>query len=341
MKKTFYALCLLASALCALSAPEEFVTKTASGTTSATVYFEPGPQSAALTVADVTSDKAASVLSWRTGTNQLTILKAVPATAVSNIFTTVGYGFNINSNLLSVTAAGVMTTHLAGTNKLYTNSLVTLENPIGTNLAVGDPVRERMSTYFAVSSTASSNEMVLATPGTFAPGDKILMVGRPDQLEAQNVFTYATNSGAYTLIVTNGYAFTPQFVYTLTTNLYTNVFAVTATASSLIVSNRAGGLAAADHLLFLPATGGAFVKQISTVSAYSYMEQWIGAATGVALAVDDRLFMLSTAVNTPVGAATLRLMADTVRVLPANLPGVLSIDGTSACAVNAAVVRYK
>jgi len=127
----------------ALAAPEEYVTKQASGTTAATVYFEPGPKAAALLVADVTSDKAASVLSYRFGSNQITVLKAVAATVVSNILTTVGDGFGQNSNILSVTAAGVVTAHTAGTNKLYTNSLITLQNPIGTNLAVADAVRER------------------------------------------------------------------------------------------------------------------------------------------------------------------------------------------------------
>lgn len=340
MKKLLLLTGWMISVLAVQAAPEEFVSRSATGTTAATVYFEPGPKAAALVVADVTSDKAASVLSWRIGTNQLTILKAVPAAGVSNLLTTVGAGFNQNSNLVSVTAAGVITAHTAGTNKLYTNSLVTLHNPIGTNLAVSDPVRER-DAAFAVSSTSSSNVMVLATPGTFAAGDKILMMGTPDQAEAQGVLTYATNDGAFTLTVTNGYGFTPQWVYTLTTNLYTNVFVASYTSSTFVVSNTAAGIAAGDHLVFMPATGGTFVKQVAGVSAYSWQEQWIGAATGIDLAAGDRLFMLAPAVTTPVGSATLRLFGDPVRLLPANVPAVLSIDGTSACAVNAAIVRYQ
>ena len=50
--------------------------------------------------------------------------------------------------------------------------------------------------------------------------------------------------------------------------------------------------------------------------------------------------MLDTAQTTPVGAASLRLNADPLRVLPVNVPGVLSLDGTSAVSLNSVTIAY-
>lgn len=332
---------LLLLALITFAAPNAFEAKTATHATLATVYFEPGERPAQLVVADVTSDKAASVLSWRVGTNALTILKAVPSTAVSNIFTTVGYGINQNSNLVSVTAAGLITAHTSGTNILRTNTLVTLDNVLTTNLAVGDNVRERTSTYFNVVSTSSTNVILLSTNSAVTNATLYLLQGPLNQYATNQLTSFTTNAGYLELNFTNAFAWTPQRMWNLTTNLYTNVFAAALSENSLVVSNTAGGLAATDTIVINPATGGTFVNTINTVGNYVYLEQWIGAATGVALAAGDRLFLLSPAVTTPVGNTTVRLFGNPIRILPANVPAVLSVDGTSAVTINNAIMQYR
>jgi hypothetical protein len=341
MKKTFSGLCLLVSAFCAFAAPEEFVTKAASGTTSATVYFEPGP-AGALVVADVTSDKAASVLSWRLGAAQLTLLAAAAADT-TNLLVTVGTVAS-NAAIVSVTAAGVVTPHAAFTNSFVTNAIVYLENPIGTNVTTTSLAREVTSSFLPILSVSSTNVVSVvsnaASVAALAIGTNFLFTARPDQLETNQVASWVTNSGNLVVTLSNNWSFAPQKAFVLTTNLYTVPFAASATDTSIILVNS-NGLAAADQLLILPSTGGASLLQINRAAPYRWQYQTIKAVTGLALGAGDRLFVLDTAITTPVGAATLRLMADPVRVLPANVPAVLSVDGTSAVAINAATVRYK
>jgi hypothetical protein len=349
MKKTFSGrrllasgLCLLASALCAWAAPEEYVTRAASGSTSATVYFEPSPIPGALLVADVTSDKAASVLSWRIGTNQVSILADV-ASGDTNLLTTIG---NITSNaaLVSVTAAGVVTAHAAHTNSFVTNAIVYLENVIGTNLTTTSIAREVTSTNYTIIGTSSTNVVNIVSNTALVTylgvGTNFLFAGYPSQVETNQVKSWITNAGNVEITLSNAFAFTPQKAHVLTPTLYTNKFTALASATTVILSGS-NNLAAADYLVFLPSTGGASLVQIHHAEPYRYQYQNLQATAGLALAAGDRLFVLATAVTTPVGAATLRLMADPVRVFPANTPAVLSIDGTSACAVNTAIVRNK
>ena len=325
----------------ALAVPDEYVTQTASGTTAATVYFEPGPRDAQLVVADVTSDKAASVLNWRVGGQQVTILKAVPATVTSNILVSLAAtgAYGLNSNIVSVTAAGVVTAHTAGTNSLVTNALVTLHNPLGTNVAVNDRLREITASYYDVTATSSTNIVFVATNSTVVNGTVYLLQGRPDQVATNTLTSYTTNGSNYELNFTNALAWTPQRVFLLTTNLYTATLASDGTANQLMLDTSTG-LAAADFVVINPATGGTFIKQVSLAASYIYQNQTISAATGVALAAGDRLFVLGPNIQTPVGAATVRLFGNPIRVLPRNVPARLTVDGTSAVSINAAVVKY-
>jgi hypothetical protein len=338
MKKLLTLTGVLAVALNLIAAPEEYVTKSASGSTSATVYFEPGSQAAALVVADVTSDKAASVLSWRIGTNQVTLLTGAAAD-VTNMLTTVG---NIASNaaLVSVTSAGVVTAHTAFTNSYLTNATITLENNLTTNLTTAAIAKKLTGESIAITGTLYTNVVIIASNATVvAVGTNFLFQGAGWQVETNQVKSWITNGTSYQVTLSNNFSFIPARALVMT-NTYPVMFTASETATSLVLSNSTE-LAAGDNLVILPSTLGAKVLQIQTISALRYQYQNIKAVTGLALAAGDRLFVLDTAVTTPVGAATLRLMADPVRILPANVPGVLSVDGTSACAVNAAVVRYR
>lgn len=480
----------LFAALALMAAPEGDVSKSASGSTSATVYFEPGSKQAALVVADVTSDKAASVLSWKVGEVQVTLLKAAAANT-TNLVTTVGT-LASNAAIVSVTSDGTVTAHTAFTNGYSTNWLMTLHNAIGTNSAVGDPVREvTLGTYSTLQHKvpATSNLWLVDNSKVWAVADPVL-VATPTVVFTNRVASYSTNTirpwvigdpapfdldygtvirelttNTYLLAdaeddatllhvaATNGFvedasiviqrtngalytatidsggvdttnitltatlgnvlsvgdivwavattdrtlanpvtrgdtilpvvstagqnpgdvcvtvtappwlfrvkdtnALTAGYVLTcsnatavalqpgarihpLTTNIYNTTFAELGTTNRLIIDST-NGIAAGDSIVLIPATGGAVLRQVSGAAAYRYQLQTIKAVTGLALAAGDRVFVLGTAVTTPVGSATLRLTGDPIRVLPVNTPGVLSIDGTSACAINSAIVRY-
>ena len=484
----------LITALAALAAPEESVTKSASGSTAATVYFEPGPRAARLVVADVTSDKAASVLSWKVGAEQVILLKAALANGVvSNLTTTVGT-IASGTNCVTVRADGTVTPQTAFSSTLVTNKLITLHNPIGTNLAVGDTLRELDGTPSTLLQPVAAGENLyfLAAPRGWAADDLMVFEFTPGLLLTNTVATYVTNSirnfaiagnlptavaygaaarelgttnsplasavaadsvnlhvtytngfvaGAVVAVLTSrntwhfgtidsggvtltnvalatalGVPLTAgDLVYPVTTQAYTcaypagagettlnldvstglaagdslivagsdytwrakvgaaattnttytatavgvaqtnfvagskihaikaGAYATTFTATetgTTLVADLATNLAAADQLLILPASGGVVRRQISGIENYIYKSQNLLGTNAVALAVGDRIFVLGTAVTTPVGAATLRLSADPLRALPANTPGVLSVDGTSACTINAATVKY-
>jgi len=343
MKIFFAFVGLMLSALALVAVPDEYVTKTASGSTAATVYFEPGPRDARLVVTDVTSDKAASVLNWRVGDQQLTILKAVPATVISNLLTTVSAtsAYGLNSNIVSVTSAGVVTAHTAGTNSLVTNGIITLHNPIGTNLAVGDRIRERTSTYYQVTALSSTNLVSVSTNSAITNGNLYLLTGGAGQMITNTLTSYITNGANYELNFTNVFTniFNPDRVYVLTTNLYTNSFVAAASANVVYLEGYAG-VTNNDLLVFTPASGGIFASQVNSAAENIYQNQTIAAATGIALAVGDRLFVLGPNNQTPVGAATVRLFGDPIRVIPANVPARLTVDGTSAVTINSATVQY-
>lgn len=328
-------------ALAVMAAPEEFVSKNASGSTAATVYFEPGPRVASLLVADVTSDKAASVLSWRTGSNSVTLL-AASAADVTNTYTTVGL-IASNAALVSVRADGTVTAHNAFTNSFFTNALVTLENPIGTNAAVGSIATKVLTRYLTILNTNSAKVITVASNDAYlnvGTATNFLFMARPDQIETNQVASWTTNGANFIITLSNNFAFNPLRAYVLT-NSYTVSFVPATNSNAYLILTNGTGITNGDSLLILPSTGGASLRQIQTVADYRVQLTPLKAVTGIALAAGDRLFVLDTAYTTPVGAATLRLLADPVRILPPNQPAVLSVDGTSACAVNAAVVRYR
>jgi hypothetical protein len=337
MKKTFYAICLLAFAISAL-AQEEYITKSASGSTAATVYFSPRLQAASLVVADVTSDKAASVLSWKTATNLLTILAPVAAD-VTNMFTTVG-SIVSNTAIVLVSSAGVVTPQNGFTNSFITNSIVYLENPIGSNVAVGSIAKELTGTFLSILSTSSTNVVsIVSNLNVITVGTNFLFQRELNQNETNQVKSWITNGANFDITLSNNFSFVP-FKALIMTNTYNVTFAAAAADASIIFSN-ATSLVAADNIVILPTTGGAVLRQIQSTNSYRYQSTNIKAVTGVTLAAGDRIFVLDTAITTPVGATTVRLFADPIRVLPANMPGVLSVDGTSAVTINAAVLRYK
>jgi len=338
MKTLFSALALMAGVGSLSAAPDPVVSKAASGTTSATVYFEPGSVGA-LVAADVTSDKAASVLSWRVGAQPVSLLVAA-ASNVTNLLTTVGTVAS-NAALVSVTSAGTVTAHTAFTSSLLTNALVTLANSLGTNLTATSVAREVTTTAFAITATSSTNVVnITSNLNAIAVGTNFLFEGLPGQVITNQVKSWITNAGDFVITLSNNWTFIPQRAYVLTTNVYTVTFAASASDTSAVLVNS-NGIVPLDRLVFLPSTGGAALRDVSAVEEYRYQSQNLSAVTGLALAAGDRLFVLGTAVTTPVGAASLRLFGNPVRLLPPNLPGVLSIDGTSACAINTAIVRYE
>jgi hypothetical protein len=140
MKNTLLlGIALVASALACLAGTPTYLSKNATGTTSAEVIFLPDPSLQIRMVGCIgTSDKAASVFSFRTGTGAYVVTSAT--VNATNIVLNSTNGIGISTNIIIVTGAGVAssaTTHsaLSGTS---TNVWITATNSIVP--AVGDQV---------------------------------------------------------------------------------------------------------------------------------------------------------------------------------------------------------
>lgn len=341
MKTKLTILALLLTVTSLLAAPADYVSARATGTTSASVYFEPSPNFARLVVADVTSDKAASVLSWQLGNTNGTLLNAATSTDTNLLITLTTVASN--AALLSVTAAGTVTAHTAFTNTPVTNVTVTLENTLSTNVARGSIAREVTSTTITIDAASSTNVVSITAANytnALAVGTNFLFEGDPGVVITNQVASWVTNGSSFDLTLSNNWSFVPKRAYVLTSTVYPVMLPSLASANSVVLSNSVG-LIATDKLAILPTGGGAILRDIQSTNTLRWTWLTIKAATGVALGVGDNVYVLDTAQTTPVGAATVRLFADPLRVLPPNVPAVLTVDGTSAVTINSATVRYK
>lgn len=324
----------LCTALAVVAAPDGHVTKFASGSTSATVYFAPGAREAQLVAADVTSDKAASVLTWRTGEQQVLLLKA--AAGVTNLTVTSGT-IPAATNLVSVTSAGVVTAHTSYSTTNVTNVLITLNNALGTNAAATSVFRELTTTNYEVTAFSSTNFVTITSNSVISAGSTYVLSRAPDQWVTNVLTGYTTNGATYVLVFTNAIPFTPATVSTLTSNLYILTLNAAATGNTAMVDTT-NGLAIGDNLLLLPSTGGVFPLQLTGAATNYY--QTLNLTAAATLSVGDQIFVLGATNTAPIGAATVRLYSDAIRILPPGVPGVLSLDGTSACSINTAIMNY-
>jgi hypothetical protein len=340
MKSLFVLVMLLTAPLWADNFPGDIVSQSASGSTAATTYFAPGMAPGFLVAADVTSDKAASVMSWSVGGKVLTLLAAAADNATSFTVTAPGTVVATNISIVSVTAAGTVTAHTTATSTLVTNREVFLYNPISTNLTTSGKVREMTSTYWAVVSKDNTNAIRVPFASVVTTNASYVAQAENFACEIIGVESYATNAGAKVLTLSNAVTITPVRIYLLTTNLYSVTLAATQPATSVILGTSTG-LAAGDWVTLSPGGAAAVeLRQVSGSAPYIYQTQTIAAPSGVALAKGDRLFVMGTAQTTAVGATTLRLFGDLIRYQPIGVPAKLSVDGTSTCTVNSATVKY-
>lgn len=340
MKRALFSIpCLLTSVTCLLAQPSGPVMKSASGTTTAAVYFEPGVRPAPVAAVDVTSDKAASVLSFQAGTagRFSAVFAAASATNAAHI---TGYPTMVsNTLLLAVSGSSVfplVVTNVAG----ITNTTLTLENPLGTNVAIGDTIREVTTSYATVTSdVTATNALNLSATNGFVANAVILIRLLNNTYTTNTVATVVSN--LITTTTTNAESiYVGSRVYLLTTNLYAASIAAAASSTALtIVTNIGPGLTNGDSILISPATGGHIVRQVGTYTSYLYQRVIFTAALGTALAAGDTVYQVGQTNTAPVGAATLRL-SPTAWAIPQAVPARVVLDGTSACSINSVLVNY-
>jgi hypothetical protein len=331
-------LLVLFCALTLNAAPVGLLTKSTSGTTAATLLFPGGTEQARVVALDVTSDKAASVVSYRAGTTAYRVVANVAATE-TNIFLYTG-GLTTNDVILIQSASDVVTNATVfWTNTQVTATLLLAQN-VGTNLVAGDTIRK-----FSAVSTTLTNDAAAATTNYFVAATNGLAANDVVAIEHFNTLLVGTIhsvlSNSINLTATLGTNLWPGLTFYKLTNSFPVILASGASGNTIIAAN-ATNLVAGDTLVLSPASGGHFKRTYtgSTAVTYAKITTSVAAGIGVPLLADNHIYLRGGAVTTPVGATTVRLYGGPVFLIPPGRPGSFILDGTSACSINQIIVNY-
>jgi hypothetical protein len=279
-----------------------------SGSTAATVAFRARPAGFSLVNLDVTSDKAASLVTWRKAVNQ-SRAAAPAANSVTNI-TVRGSVLASNDVVLIENAAGTIVQKTVWGRTQTTNLTVTLDNVIGTNLAAGDTFARALTTKFtlqypvtATNVTAlivdSTNALAPGTP-LFAAVGSALTYGLVTNVT--QVLDYVLPTTAVPSDLADG-----SLVYVLQTNRAILAGTNSGTTTNLHVATT-NGFAPAAAVLFETAAGRRTVRTVHDVTTTNIS---VTAAIGADGAIGDIVYLINNITTNiaPVtaGAAALHL----------------------------------
>lgn len=282
---------LLLSSLAALAQPSGYVQSSASGTTSATIYLEPGVRAAPIAAVDVTSDKAASVLSFQAGTGaRYTALATAYGTNKQIVVT--GTGAASNDLLLAVSGSSVWP--LIVTNSTSTtNVTLVLENPLGTNVAVGSTVREVTTSGYSTliaATPATTNQYFPDTVDNWSANDVALLWS--SNRWSTNVISAASSNIVLRLALTRPVqddTYYGHSVRELGTNTAVLLAAATSSDTSLNV-DATNGFVANANVLVQRGNGALFYATISSVGTTNIT---LSAAVSE-LSIGDSIITLTT-----------------------------------------------
>jgi len=318
MKNLLLSLALLVAV--SVSAQPGLVNKSATGTNAPVVYFK-GDDAYALRIVsyDLTGDNAANKLTLLAGTTRLPLLKAAATSASNLVFAKTGVTFASNDVLLAQNAAGTVVAATVQTNVYQTNKTITFQTLLGTNLAVGDKVRERLTVAYTVQSAASDSATVLFTDGvTGLAGSDIVVLDRGgagfltntvSSVATANRFRYSLRDPAQTV------AEIGDKVYYTVTNTTTTTGVTAFDGLSLNVATT-NGFDAADIVLISTTRGLAAVRIIDTAGV-STTNITLTVAAGFATASGDRVTLLGGArtLIKPVKAGDATILLDALTAM--------------------------
>jgi len=340
--KNFLLLSALAAGLVAAAA-QETVTKTASGTASATVTFDGRTTPLRVTTLDVTSDKAGSVALWRYGNQPSTIARSA-ASGVSNVVVaTSSIASNevvliqqANGNVLQRTVSAFVQTPV-------TNTLITFGSVLGTNLASGDTFSKRLAETGTqqFQSATNATRFLLSSVAGLAQGDQVM--AQLGGVALVGVVTNAANTVTNRTVPLRGALDQdlPEgvLVWERLTNRALVAGAVTAVTTN-IYTKITNGFAPADVLHIVSASGKSAVR---TLWGFSTSNLIVNAPLGFTLTTDDVVFKLSGNYTnmTPAAAGTRSIVLNGTNSLAV---GDMLLIGTNQLLLNvisgAASVRH-
>lgn len=292
MKLRFLSSLILCLAVVAFAQPSGLVTKSASGSSSAIVYFQPPAHSAPVAGIDVTSDKSQSTLQMQVGDGARYSL-LVAAAGNAKAITVSGSGLASNDLLLAVSGASVwpiIVTNSTG----VTNVTLTLENPIGTNVAVNDTVREVSTSTFWTTETdvgATSNLFFVNAARNAAADDIVVIEKSPSTWTTNKIATYTTNALlkfrlATTLPVDVPYGIV---VREFSTNPPALLLADCAANATTLHVSRTNGFLDGGGIIVVRQTGAVFYGTLHA-SGVALTNLTLATALGVPLTAGDSIY---------------------------------------------------
>ena len=321
----------------ALGQANWYISGSASGTTNAATFWPASPFGMRLISADVTSDLSSSVLTWRIGAASANVVIPALSTA-TNVTCWVSTAASNDTVLTQNATNGITQLVVYGNTKTTNVSSVEMAETFGTNLAIGDSLYKRSVTLHLTAFAASNSTTIYIASTNMVATNNLLVVLQPNGLWSTTISTVSSNTNGVCSITlasaTTADWFAP-ILYTAT-NTWNMLLPKPATDRTFDVTNSTG-LIVGDQVVIVPASGGTFGKIVGsittnkTISALSFK-----SAIGIPLAAGDQVFG-TTSQTTPVGAATLRLYGPAILWAPPSRPAALSVNGTSACAVNGAI----
>jgi hypothetical protein len=284
--KKYFVLAVLAAGV-ATAAAQELLSTNASGTTLAAVTFVGRPQPMSLVNLDVTSDKAASVITWRAGAALTTA--AVAATISASNVTTYASALASNDVVLVQNAAGTVLQRTIWGRTQATNQVVYLDNVIGTNLAVGDTfARALANRYLLVADVTATNTTALLTDSTNALAAGSLIYCAPGNVVTKSVVTNVQQVVGLALPVTaTAAALAPgDLVWLQATN---NALALGSSSDTNLHVATTNGFAPANTIRIMTATGRSLSRVIHDVTTTNIA---LTVALGTAVVTNDVAYLL-------------------------------------------------
>jgi len=297
-KNLLISLALLVAGL--VTAAEGYVTKSASGTTSAQVFFPAGNQPLRFTGVDVTSDTAGSLLSFHIGTASTTVVKSNNANSLITLKNTLAS----NNVVLLQNAAETVVLSQVATNTLSTNKLISFANPLPVAAAGGDVLRSRLATPYTVLAPAATNAAAFLVSSLAGLADSdALVFSRPGQaLVKAAVSGVATNTRARVTLrqpLAHNLAISDTLTERTSTFFYLQA-ARAAGTNNLYVTNNSSVIAG-DKLVLENAAGHIEVVEVDSTEGTTNLI--LTADLTIDLALYDKAHVLSGTVLSVIAPA--------------------------------------
>lgn len=299
MNRILLTLSSLCAALAVQAAPGDYLSKSATGTTTASVYFPAGTPLRVIAY-DVTADNATNRVAFYPGTTKATLAKPATVSDTTLIFNSTA--FTTNDVIFFQDATNGVAIATVSTNGNATNKTIVFANPIGTNLAIGDTMSERVETAaYALTRHAAANATVYYFDNIAALDTNVVLLldrGSGAALKTATISTVvATTNNLVKVTSALPAVAASTTVYRQQTNVAARFTVAAAATDTAIYLRATNGMAVGTNLLVETTTGQ---KQIVAIDSLSGTNVTLAAGLSFAVTANDYVRVLGYSTTTKI-----------------------------------------